>query len=176
MSLETFKAALPEFAKDIRLNLSQLFSQTEGSVLTEQQFNGVALAVVYSLKNDQLIRFVKSSIGDKIDPNLENAAKTAATLMAMNNVYYRFIHLVEDKSFSSMPAQLRMNGLQTHGLDKQDFELLALAVSAINGCGLCMDSHVKALIREGMDKRAIHTTIRLTAVLNGASQALASAS
>ncbi len=172
MTIEQLRESLPDFAKDIRLNLSTLFNHYTQSGLTVEQFYGVALAVAFSLHNHRLITAVKEEMGQDGHPALEHAAKIAATLMAMNNVYYRFIHLVGDKEFASMPAQLRMNGLQSHGVEKADFELFALAVSAINGCGLCMDSHVKQLIAHGLSKPAIQTSIRLAAVLKAVDQAL----
>ncbi|QDP73386.1 alkyl hydroperoxide reductase [Legionella israelensis] len=173
MSIEMIKQQLPDFAKDIRLNLSNLFSNIEQTGLAPVQFYGVALAVAYSLKDSSLIEAIQAEVGSDYQPELEEAAKTAATLMAMNNVYYRFIHLVEDKEFASMPAQLRMNGLNTHGVDKLDFELYALAVSSINGCGLCMASHTRQLVQHGLSRKAIQSAIRLAAVLNAASQAMA---
>lgn len=173
MSIETIKQQLPDFAKDIRLNLGNLFSNVEQTGLTPLQFYGIALSVAYSLKNQQLMHALRAEAGSSYHPELEQAAKTAAALMAMNNVYYRFIHLVEDKDFGGMPAQLRMNGLNSHGVDKADFELYALAVSSINGCGLCMASHTRQLVQQGLSKTAIQSAIRLAAVLNASAQALA---
>ncbi|AHE66977.1 carboxymuconolactone decarboxylase family protein [Legionella oakridgensis] len=173
MAIEPLKNSLPDFAKDIRLNVSALFNNYAQSGLTAEQFYGVALAVAFSLNNQLMVAAIKEEGGSHCHQALEEAAKIAATLMAMNNVYYRFIHLVSDKEFASMPAQLRMNGLQSHGMAKADFELLALAVSAINGCGLCMDSHVKQLMSHGLTKSAIQTSIRMAAVLKAMDQALA---
>lgn len=172
MNIEQLKAAIPDFAKDIRLNLSNLFSNEALINLTPVQFYGSALAIAYSLGQKDFITAIKHEAGDILTPELDNAAKTAAVLMAMNNIYYRFIHLVEDKEFANMPANLRMNGLRTHGVAQADFELFALAVSAMNGCGLCMRSHVQQLLQHGMSKAAIQTSIRLAATLNAAVLAL----
>ncbi len=68
--------------------------------------------------------------------------------MAMNNVYYRFTHLAGNQEYRNMPAKLRMNVIGATGIDKIDFELFSLAVSAINGCGMCIDAHV-AVAEEG---------------------------
>jgi alkyl hydroperoxide reductase subunit D len=166
MRLEQLKENLPDYAKDIRLNLSSLFGNIESSGLTPTQFYGSALAIAYSLKNKTLIHALE---GESLDAGLSElyfAAKTAATLMAMNNVYYRAIHLAENKELSAMPANLRMNGLIKHGIDKVDFEIFALAVSAINGCGLCIHSHVKQLLEHSVAKIAIQSTLRLAATLN----------
>ncbi len=81
-----------------------------------------------------------------------NAARAAAALMGMNNIYYRFLHLVEDEEYKQLPARLRMNVMANPGIDKQDFELLSLAVSAINGCGTCVASHERQLRQHGLSR------------------------
>ena len=166
MRLEQLKENLPNYAKDIRLNLSNLFGNIESSGLTAAQFYGTALAIAYSLKNKTLICALEFESQNAGFADLYFAAKTAATLMAMNNVYYRAIHLAENKELSAMPANLRMNGLMNPGTDKVDFELYALAVSAINGCGLCIHSHVKQLIEHSVTTVAIQSALRLAATLN----------
>lgn len=166
MTLEQLKENLPDYAKDIRLNLSNLFGTIESSGLTPTQFYGTALAIAYSLKNKLLIQALELESQNAGFSDLYFAAKTAATLMAMNNVYYRAIHLAENKELTAMPANLRMNGLIHHGIDKVDFELFALAVSAINGCGLCIHSHINQLLEHSVTKLAIQSALRLAATLN----------
>lgn len=166
MRLKQLKESLPDYAKDIRLNLSNLFENVESSGLTYKQLYGTALSVAYSLKDRNLILALELEIQEAGLSEVCFAAKTAATLMAMNNIYYRATHLAENKELASMPANLRMNGLSTHGLDKVDFELFALAVSAINGCGLCIHSHVKQLIEHSVIKTTIQSVLRLAATLN----------
>jgi lipoyl-dependent peroxiredoxin subunit D len=166
MRLEQLKENLPDYAKDIRLNISNLFGNIESSGLTPKQFYGTALSIAYSLKNKKLIRVLEFESQHVGLSDLYFVAKTAATLMAMNNVYYRAIHLAENKELSAMSANLRMNGLSNHGVDKVDFELFALAVSAINGCGLCIHSHVKQLLEHSVTKIAIQSALRLAATLN----------
>ncbi len=172
MNIELLKEKLPDYAKDIRLNLSNLFGNVSQSGLTESQFYGTALAVAYSLRQADLLAAIKHEVSSSLFTELDFAAKTAATIMAMNNVYYRFVHLAEDAEFTSMPANLRMNGLRSHGVDQMDFELFALAVSAINGCGLCISSHVQQLLQHGISTATMQTTIRLAATLNAVAQAL----
>lgn len=85
--------------------------------------------------------------------------------MAMNNVYYRFVHLASNPEYKTMPARLRMNWLGNPRMDRTDFELWALAVSAINGCGACMDAHEKALRQSGGSSDAIQTAVRFAAIV-----------
>lgn len=171
MTYEDYKNLLPDYAKDIKLNLSNLHNQFEQNGLTPSQFYGTGLAVSYALRNQNLIQLYESLVTGLNDVNLLQAVKTATTLMAMNNVYYRSIHLAEHDTLSTLPAGLRMNGMRTHGLDQNDYELFSLAVSAINGCGMCIKSHCQQLIKHGMSMPAIQTTLRVSAVLAAADQA-----
>lgn len=166
MTLDQLKENLPDYAKDIRLNISNLFGNIASSGLTLTQFYGTALAIAYSLKNTAVIYAINAESQKAGLSHISFAAKTAATLMAMNNIYYRAIHLAENKELAAMPANLRMNGLNNSGVDKVDFELFALAVSAINGCGLCIHSHIKQLIEQSISTIAIQSALRLAATLN----------
>lgn len=166
MQLKQLQENLPEYAKDIRLNISNLFSNIESSGLTSNQFYGTALSIAYSLKDKNLILALEFECQNAGLADLPFAAKTAATLMAMNNIYYRSTHLAGNKDLSALSANLRMNGLSKHGVDKVDFELFSLAVSAINGCGLCIHSHVNQLVEHSIAMIAIQSTLRLAATLN----------
>jgi len=86
--------------------------------------------------------------------------------MAMNNVYYRFTHLVGNEEYATMRAGLRMNVMANPGCDKIDFELASLAVSAVNGCGMCMESHEKTLQKHGVAAQSIQSAVRIAAVLH----------
>jgi len=108
-----------------------------------------------------------------LSPEETHAAKAAATIMAMNNIYYRFNHLVSDKDFAKMGARLRMNVIGSPGIPKVDFELMSLAVSAINGCGMCMDAHVHEVIKAGISKTGVQSAVRIAAVINALVQAAA---
>jgi len=172
MSIEQLKQSIPDFAKDIRLNLGNLFANKEQSGLSVSQFYGTALAIAYSLKDRVIINAIKNDGEEYMSPELIQAAKTAATLMAMNNIYYRAIHLAENKELTSMPANLRMNGMMSPGVPKVDFELFALAVSSINGCGMCINAHVTQLLAHKVDKIAIQSVLRMAATLNALGLAL----
>ncbi|WP_018692321.1 carboxymuconolactone decarboxylase family protein [Algicola sagamiensis] len=173
MSISSIKDQLGDYAKDIRLNLSNLFNNIEQAGMTPVQFYGTALSVAYTLKNNALIDMIITEAGEHLGEKEINAAKVASTLMAMNNIYYRFVHLVSDKEYGSMPANLRMSQMMNSGVSQVDFEIFSLAISAINGCGLCIDSHVKQLEKHSVSKQTIQTSIRLAATLNAADQALA---
>lgn len=166
MTIEQLSNQLPDYAKDIRLNLANVLTEEGSSDLSQKQIYQIALAVSYALKNQHLINTMLNNSNDMLSEQEVFSAKAAASVMAMNNVYYRFIHLTSDKSFSSLPAKLRMNVIGNPGIDKIDFELICLAVSAINGCGMCIDAHTNALVKAGMTKLGIQSAIRIAAVLN----------
>ncbi|MFU8798089.1 MAG: carboxymuconolactone decarboxylase family protein [Gammaproteobacteria bacterium] len=173
MSLDAIKDRLPEYAKDVKLNLSSLLSGSDASGLSPAQVAGIALASALTTREGELITLVKAYASEHLDEKYFEAVKAAATIMAMNNVYYRFTHMVSDKEYSTLPARLRMNAIANHGIEKIDFELYSLAVSAINACGMCIDAHVNALQQHAVSKEAIQACIRIAAVINSAAQSFA---
>jgi alkyl hydroperoxide reductase subunit D len=168
MSLELLKNQLPDFAKDIKLNLGSVLSIEGAPDLSLKQIHLIALAAAFASQQAAVIAAVLANAEPHLDAAAVNAAKSAATIMAMNNIYYRFVHLVQDKSYASMPARLRMNVLANSGIDKKDFELCCLAVSALNGCGMCMDAHAQELTKAGVSKLGIQSCVRIAAVLHAA--------
>ncbi len=176
MTIAALKEQLDDSAKDIRLNLGSILTPEGAPDLSANQIFGIALASAYSTRQPELIEAIKAEAAGVLSDAEINAAKAAATVMAMNNVYYRFVHLVGDKEFSKMPARLRMNVIGSPGIAKVDFELYALAVSAINGCGMCMDAHVHEVTTGGISKQGVQSAIRIAAVVNATAQGLASAS
>lgn len=172
MSIEAVKERLPDYAKDIRLNLSTVLTTEGAPGLNNDQVWLTALAVAYSTRNTELIKEIADAASNSLDAPKVEAAKAAATIMAMNNVYYRFVHLAEDQEFQTMRANLRMMIIGKPGIDKIDFEIMSLAVSSINGCGMCIVSHKNALLKAGVTREGIQSTIRISAVLNAAAQAL----
>lgn len=171
MNIEQFRNQLPDYAKDIKLNLSSIITQDGAQDLTQKQIYAIALASAYATTNSDLIDAISEDATLHLLENEMNAAKSAATIMAMNNIYYRFIHLVSDKSYSSMPAKLRMNVIGNPGVEKVDFELSCLAVSAINGCGMCIDAHTHELNKTGVSKLAIQSAVRIASVVNATAMA-----
>ncbi|HUF19355.1 MAG TPA: carboxymuconolactone decarboxylase family protein, partial [Burkholderiales bacterium] len=140
MTIQTLKDRLPDYARDIKLNLGSLAAET---VLTEQQKAGTFIVSAIASRNPEVIAATDAEFGHKLEPAALNAAKAAAAIMAMNNIYYRFLHLAENDEYSKLPAKLRMNAIANPGTSRTDFELWSLAVSAVNGCGKCVTAHEK---------------------------------
>lgn len=167
MSLDQIKSAMPEYAKDIKLNVSSVLGKPLPGLSEDQQM-GIAVACAMASRNDFIRQAIKGISAGKIDAATEKAAKLAASLMSMNNVYYRFIHLVEDAEYGKMPAGLRMNGMMNPGVDKVTFELMSIAVSAINGCGMCMGSHNKVLLDAGATRDQIQNAVKIASIIHAA--------
>jgi alkyl hydroperoxide reductase subunit D len=161
--LDYIKQSIPEVAKDIRLNLGKVLDLTQNDGLNEQQILGSALAVAYSLGDKGLIKEIKEGITDEA---LITASQLAASLMAMTNIFYRFVHLTENPEIEHIPAGLRMQGMMNPGVDRVTFELFSLAVSALNGCGTCISSHANQLKEHGLSAAAIARVGRISAVIN----------
>jgi alkyl hydroperoxide reductase subunit D len=169
MSVETLKEKLPSFAKDVRLNLA---SMATDELLSEQTKYGLFLSAAIATRNPVVVAAMESEASGKLTPAAAAAAKSAAAIMAMNNVYYRFIHLASNKQYATMPARLRMNVIANPGVEKSDFELWSLAVSAINGCGTCIDAHEKALNEIGVATETIQAAVRYAAIIQSVAVAI----
>lgn len=172
MSIEAIKQVIPEYAKDLKLNLSSLVNAP--SSMTEQQLWGSILASAIASRNPDVLREISEEATSHLSEEAVQAAKASAAVMAMNNVYYRFIHLSSDKQYQTMPARLRMNVIANPGVEKVDFELWSLAVSAINGCGMCIDAHAKVLKDQGVSAEVVQHAVRIASVLHAVSVTLES--
>lgn len=170
MNLETLKAALPDYAKDLKLNLGSLANETS---LTDQQKWGTFLACAFAIGEPRTIHAIIGETEAKLTPEAVKAAKAAASIMGMNNVYYRFTHLVHNDTYRTMPAKLRMQVIGAPGVEKGDFELWCMAVSAVNGCGMCMESHERVLREAGFSPEQIQASARIGAVVNAVARTLA---
>jgi lipoyl-dependent peroxiredoxin subunit D len=174
MDLTNLKNAIPEHAKDLKLNVGTVLSTEGAPGLSEQQILATALASAIAARNPALLREIETLVLPRLDSAQVNAARAAAAIMGMNNVYYRFVHLVENDEYAKLPAKLRMNVIGNPGVDKTDFELYSLAVSAINGCGACVAAHEKVVRKAGVTAEGVQSAVRIAAVLHGVAVALES--
>ncbi|MBA3535795.1 MAG: carboxymuconolactone decarboxylase family protein [Tatlockia sp.] len=161
--LERTKEQIPEFAKDARINLTKVLDLSQRDGLSEEQIIGAALAVAYHLNNKLLIADLREHCQDE---KLNEAAKISASLMAMTNIYYRFVHLSEHAELAQLPAGLRMQAMMNSGVDRLCFEIMSLAVSALNGCGACISAHIGQLTEHGFSAQTLGRIGRISAVLH----------
>ena len=170
MSIESLRSALPDYAKDLKLNLGSLMNET---ILTDQQKYGCLLACAHAVGQPEVVRAAEAEAGDRLSPDARTAAKAGAAIMGMNNVYYRAVHLLSNEVYGSLPAKLRMNVIAKPGVEKADFELFSLAVSAVNACGMCLDAHEAELRKHDVTSERIQAALRIAAVVNAVSRVLA---
>jgi len=166
MNIEQIRDALPDYARDLKLNLGTVLTTTGAPGLSDQQIWSIALACAIAARNTSFARSIEALSRAHLAEAGVEGAKAAAAIMGMNNIYYRFLHLVQDGEYQSMPARLRMNVIANHGIDKLDFELISLAVSAVNGCGLCVTSHEKKLRAHEVSREAIQSAVRIAATIH----------
>ncbi|MEA2572642.1 MAG: lipoyl-dependent peroxiredoxin subunit [Acidobacteriota bacterium] len=170
-AVEAVREQLPEAAKDIRLNLQTVL---QPGTLTAAQRWGVAIASAIAARNPRLRDAILADARAEVDANVVDDAAAAAVLMGMNNVYYRFRHMVGKESYSSLPARLRMNRIAKPATNKADFELFCLAVSAINGCEMCIRSHEAVVVAGGITEEQVNDAVRIASVIHAAAIGLES--
>jgi lipoyl-dependent peroxiredoxin subunit D len=169
-ALDPLRERFPESARDTRLNLPAVL---QGGALSVAQRHGVAVASAAAARDSELLQgLVAEARAAEVPWAVVEDALAAASLMAMNNVYYRFRHLSGNPEYSAIPARLRMNRLVKPAANKVDFELFCLAVSAINGCETCMQSHDKVVREGGLSAEQVHDAVRIAAVVTAAATSL----
>lgn len=169
MSIDSLRALVPAYAQDMARNLTVLLDET---LLSDQQKWGTFLASAHAIGQADVVRNIEAAAAQVLSTEAMTAAKAAAAIMGMNNVYYRALHLMHNREYETMRAGLRMGVLMNPGVDKVDFELWCFAVSAINGCGLCMDSHEKVLRGHDVGAVQVQAALRIGAVVNALSAVL----
>jgi alkyl hydroperoxide reductase subunit D len=171
-TIDQIRDRIPEFAKDLSLNLSTVLTTRGSPGLAERQVFATALACAVAVGNDELTTAIERAGGEALGLADVRAARAAAAIMGMNNVYYRFVHFAGQSEYGKLPARLRMNVIGNPGVAKEDFELYSLAVSAINGCELCVKSHEATLRQHGMAPEAIQSAARIAAVVNAVARVI----
>jgi lipoyl-dependent peroxiredoxin subunit D len=163
-NIEALREKLPDAARDIKINISNVL---QPQVLDLQQTWGVAIASAYAARNPELTRALlldATELG--VEAGTIDDAKAAATLMALNNVYYRFRHISEKEVYSQKPARLRMMRLKQPASTQLNLELFSLAVSAINNCAACVRAHEAVCIEGGLSDDHVHDAVRIASVIH----------
>lgn len=167
--LTALKERIPDYAKDIRLNLDAVIGR---SSLDQADALGAALAAAYAARSKTIVDAIRGS-GQLSEADL-NGAFSAAALMGMNNVWYPYVEMAGDEDLRTQRAELRMNAYATHGgIDKNRFELFSLAASIVGKCHFCVRSHYKLLKESGMTAQQLRDVGRIAAVVTAAANALA---
>ncbi|MEZ4403409.1 MAG: carboxymuconolactone decarboxylase family protein [Kofleriaceae bacterium] len=165
MTLEQLKQRLPDYARDLKINLGVVTGTATS--LTPAQHWGTAVAAAVAARNPEVTAAVTAAAAGHLEPAGLRAARGAASVMAMNNVYYRFLHFVGDGTdYAALPARLRMQLIGNPGVDALDFELWCLAASAVTGCGACVVSHDRVVRQHGASASQVQDAVRIAAVVH----------
>jgi len=168
MSVENLKDALPEYAKDLKLNLGSI---TRSTVLDEEQLWGTLLASAAATRNTQVLAEIGAEAANCLSAEAYQAALGAASIMGMNNVFYRGRGFLEGQ-YDDLRPGLRMNIIANPGVDKANFELWSFAVSSINGCSHCMVAHEHTLREAGIGRESVLEALKAAAIISGVAQAI----
>jgi len=167
--VDQLKETIPDYAKDTKLNIDAVIKR---SSLPVDEAEAIALAAAFAAGNSKLWTWIYSMIADRKEAD---AALTAASIMAQNNVWYPYVEMADDPSLSGLPAQLRMNAIASHGgTTKAKFEAYSLAASIVGKCHFCVKAHYETLKKEGYTVEQLRDIGRIAAVINSASKVLAS--
>ena len=169
MSLQALKDHIPEYAKDLRLNLDAVIMR---SSLTPSLARGAALAAAFAAGAPALVEALRNE--PVLDAAQAHAALSAAALMGMNNVWYPFVEMADDPELKTLRPELRMNAYATHGgVDRASFELYALCASVVGKCAFCVRSHYRLLRESGFTVQQLRDVGRIAAVVRAVAQVLA---
>jgi alkyl hydroperoxide reductase subunit D len=166
-ALETFAGGFPDAAKDIRMNLAAVLAE---SALDERTRFAVALASALASGSPDLAAAVEFDGAGVLDDDAKDDARAAVALMAMNYVFYRFRHMIGKPSYSEVPARLRMSRIAKPRMGKAEFELICLAVSAIEGCEACVRAHERSVLESGKTELDVLDAVRIASVVHAAAQ------
>lgn len=170
MNIASLRGSIPDFGRDIRLNLENVLTEEGAPGLTRTQIFATALSCAYVVDSKELVQALLAD--GQLDDTVVEATRAAATIMAMNNVYYRSQHLLNDPELKNLPAKLRMTIFGRPGVPKLDFELMSFAISALAGCGQCLTAHLAELRKAGLSDVGAQSAIRIASVIRAADQAL----
>lgn len=171
--LDTIKDLVKDYGKDLRINLESILGEEGAPGLNEVQVYGTFLASAYATKSEKLKELAEEIVSSKLSSEEIEGVKAATSIMGMNNIYYRYLHLLEGQDeLKRLPAKLRMTVIGRPGIEKVNFEIYCLAVSSITGCGMCINAHVQEIKKAGVEDLGIQSSIRIAAVTHGIAQAL----
>jgi alkyl hydroperoxide reductase subunit D len=165
--VEQLKESIPDYAKDIKLNLDAVINR---STIDPDDATYIAIAAAFASGNAKLLSFIVASATNEVE---KNAALSAGSIMAQNNVWYPFIEMADDANLKGLPAQLRMNAISSHGgTTKAKFEAYSLASSIIGKCHFCVKAHYETLKQEGYSVEQLRDIGRIAATINALSKIL----
>ena len=168
MTIDDLKSEIPEFAKDIKLNLSSLIINSE---YDEELVYGCAYASSLAVGDKKISEVFEDECSSRFGIEFIKAVKTTVTIMTLNNVWYKYRDSMPSTEMKMAPQKMRVNAMANHaGLEKILFESLSLCISAINGCTFCIKAHSDLLLENGKTKDYIFNIGRIASVISSLSK------
>ena len=162
MSINNIISTFPEYAKDIRLNYSKIINE---NILEEKQLYSIILIASMATRSEKLLQVALEEIKNILNKDVIEDVYGAYSIMSMNVIYYRFSHLAKEFDYAKLPANLRMQNLTKHSLDKASYEMLCLAVAVSEGCGKCINAHEAILRNNNVSSIKIQTVARVVSII-----------
>lgn len=167
-TFEQLKKTNYRYIKDLRVNVNNVL---ESKHYTNRETHLIAVAIAANASNDVLVDiFTKKALAHEATEEEIAEAISCASLLSVNNITYRFRHMMEKEAYNKAPMKVKMNIMMRPVLDKTFFELISLAVSAVNACELCITSHEKSLVDLGYSEEKIWDAIRIAGVITSLSK------
>lgn len=165
--VDQLKETIPDYAKDAKLNIDAVIKR---SSVPAEEAEAIALAAAFATGNTKLWTWIHSQLADRKEAD---AALTAASIMAQNNVWYPYVEMADDEQLTGLPAQLRMNAIASHGgTTKAKFEAYSLSASIVGKCHFCVKAHYETLKKEGYSVEQLRDIGRIAAVMTCVSKVL----
>lgn len=167
-ALDVLEEGKSRYVADLKLNFKNSF---ESDYLSKKEVALLGVALAVNAGNRVLKQFFRENAASEGASGAEIAEAVAcASLLSANNVFYRFRHFVNKEKYNQIPARIKMNIMAKPVSGKEFFELISLAVSAVNGCEMCVKSHENSLIELGSKEERIFESVRLAAVITSVSK------
>lgn len=162
-SLDLLEAGESKYLRDLKLNFNSTLASEH---LSAKEIGLLGLSTAVNNNNKPLINFF-TAFAQKNEATKEEIAESVscASLLASNNIFYRFRHFTQKEKYTQIPARIRMQIMVKPVTGKEFFELLSLAVSAINGCEMCVNAHEDSLIKLGTTEERIFDAVRIASLV-----------
>jgi len=76
------------------------------------------------------------------------------------------------EDYKTKPARLRMGWMARPKTSKVTYELMSIAIAALEGCEVCVKNHEASVLQHGLTSDHVHDAVRIAAILQGSAVAL----
>ena len=158
-SLTLLETGESRYLRDLKLNFSSTLTSAH---LSNKECALLGLSVAVNNNNKPLTQyFTQYAEENGADAAELGEAAACASLLASNNIFYRFRHFTQKEKYTQIPARIRMQIMAKPVSSKEFFELMSLVVSAVNGCEMCVNAHEDSLIKLGTTEERIFDAVRI---------------